>query len=220
MILFGPPVKRLSKLDVSKINKLVKTIKTNYETKWVKRSLKIMEDSFVLKALTTTQNDRISPIDESNLLETAKPLLQAVIENSERLIYLDISNLPSQTSHQLHVDYAWIHVMSRRIHIPLLTNEKAMLAVLTEDNEIVTYHLEVGSIFEINNQTLHTAGNFGEGERWHLIADVISEDAYQFLLKMKLLDKPFSNKWNNFHFCEELKNKFQVCLKSKPTQTI
>lgn len=218
MILENLLVKNLGSLSLDQLDKITEHIKSEFSNKWVRRSLKVMDSSFVLKAITPTTVDRLKD-GEENLIHLCLPLVAPLLSKTERIVYLDVSNLPSQSETSVHFDYAWIHALSRRITIPLVTNEKSIFALMNQEGEILTYHLKVGTVYEINNQTLHATSNFGDTDRWHIVADIIDDEAYNYLSKTNKLDKPYANKWCNFHYSEEVRNRFQKLLRLPPTQS-
>jgi hypothetical protein len=61
------------------------------------------------------------------------------------------------------------HNYSHRLHVPLTTNENCFQLYRNEAPQ----HLEVGSVYELNNINVHSASNFGERERSHLIVDMV-----------------------------------------------
>jgi hypothetical protein len=62
-----------------------------------------------------------------------------------------------------------------RLHIPVVTNSKAFLTfydVMPGDGVTVTVHhanLKAGNSYEINTTNLHTAVNYGEHNRYHIV---------------------------------------------------
>jgi Aspartyl/Asparaginyl beta-hydroxylase len=66
----------------------------------------------------------------------------------------------------MHEDLGISLRYSRRIHIPVITNESAKLTVGGE-----SIHMQAGEIWEINNTRRHGAENPGPGYRVHLIMD-------------------------------------------------
>lgn len=215
MLLEKELVRKIGTVDVSDVANLVNILQQDYFSHWVKRTLKVMESSLVLKALSPTNLDRCN--DSDKLLQDCLPLISQFIGPNEKLVYLDVSCLPKGAQMMAHFDYGWIHVLSKRVTIPLITNQRSIFAALDEDNKIQTYNMKVGGAYEINNQTLHTAANFGEEDRWHMLADVIDVTAYEYLLKSQKLDKPYCNKWCNFYFNQKIKDRFEEALKSPPT---
>lgn len=210
MILDGEIVKKLGSVDKSDIQKLVGIIQNNYRDQWVKRTLKVMESTYVLKVTSPTQHD-MTPA-AAGLMDLCLPIVKPFIGQNERIIYLDVSCLPKGVKSLVHFDYAWIHVLSRRIHIPLLTHDKAVFAALTEDNKIHSYNLKVGSAYEVNNQTLHAVANSGDEDRWHLLADVIDNSVYEYLVRTDKIDKAYINKWCQFYFNDKIKKRIEDAL--------
>lgn len=65
-----------------------------------------------------------------------------------------------------HTDNGAYHDNHIRFHVPLVTNP---LCQLYAQNEMV--HMPVGSLWWLNNKVVHTAANWGEAPRYHLIVD-------------------------------------------------
>lgn len=212
-------IKKVAPVEQTKIDAVIRVLKTHFADKWTARSMQLMKDSLVLKALTPTQFDRLPAEDESFLKKTIEPFFAEFIKPNEKLIYLDVSCLPANTRSEIHFDYAWIHVLSRRLRIPLFTNDQAIYATLDHKNNMRTFNLKVGYVYETNNMTLHAASNYGAEDRWHLVADIIDCDAYKFLEKNELLDKNFASRWCNYHFDEALKQHFDKVLRNPATDS-
>jgi len=66
-----------------------------------------------------------------------------------------------------HVDGEGSHPLVHKVHVPLRTNPRALLAV---DGESI--HLAPGYAWEVNNLAPHGAFNGGEGERIHFIFEL------------------------------------------------
>ena len=66
-----------------------------------------------------------------------------------------------------HIDAQPANALVHKIHVPLVTNPKAMLRVHGEE-----FHLPVGRAWEINNLTVHGAFNGGGRDRIHFIFEV------------------------------------------------
>lgn len=64
---------------------------------------------------------------------------------------------------------------NRRIHFPIVTNKDCFLCFYDsmpdhkKQNTVDHYHLETGTIYEIDSSGYHTAVNYGDEDRWHLI---------------------------------------------------
>ena len=76
-------------------------------------------------------------------------------------------NLISNGKIKKHIDNGVALVEPKRIHIPIITNDKCFFSVGDE-----TKNLKVGEIWEINNGLkLHSVSNEGDEDRIHLIVD-------------------------------------------------
>ena len=52
------------------------------------------------------------------------------------------------------------------MHIPIITNDKVVFAVGGQEK-----YMQVGELWEINNELVHTVANHGDEDRIHLIID-------------------------------------------------
>lgn len=189
MFFSGDPVRTLGTIQLEKINDIISVIHEKYSEKWIKRTFKLMENCYCLKAITPSQFDVPDADTQSQLIELLYPLVEPYIGANERLLYLDISSVPPNQRTLVHIDHALMHIVSRRLHIPIITNDKVRFALFT-DRKFWNYHLGVGKVYEINNEVPHIAVNLGDSDRWHIIVDIIDNDAYEFLSKTnKLTDK-------------------------------
>jgi hypothetical protein len=76
-------------------------------------------------------------------------------------------NLPASKSIPRHIDTASFFKKYKRIHIPIVTNEKCLFTVGDE-----TRHLKQGEIWEIDNDNCyHSVINGGTTDRIHLLID-------------------------------------------------
>jgi len=71
----------------------------------------------------------------------------------------------------VHRDRRWVHSNSRRMHIPIITNDKCWHTGGITKSSMVNYHMNADQLYELNNVDWHQAGNDGEEPRIHLIAD-------------------------------------------------
>lgn len=82
-------------------------------------------------------------------------------------------NIPVGWNYPIHTDGD----RNRRIHIPIFTNKNAYLCYYNKpvndlsENHVTHYHLETGKVYEIDTSFFHTATNWGDGDRWHLIGE-------------------------------------------------
>lgn len=122
-------------------------------------------------------------------LDIDSPLAQAVsllinwiqqrhLNNSFLPIRCEIASLPPKASLDPHRDEAWFHSHSRRLHVPLFTNERCWHYSMIGDEEYV-YHMNTDVLYELNNINTHSAVNHGDQHRIHVIADFMPQDFFQ-----------------------------------------
>ena len=70
-----------------------------------------------------------------------------------------------------HVDGAGSNLHTHKIHIPLQTNEKAIMFINDEP-----FHLREGYVYEVNNIVPHAVENLGTEDRIHLIFEVFDQE--------------------------------------------
>jgi len=93
-------------------------------------------------------------------------------------IRCEIASLPPGTRLELHRDQAWFHSHSRRMHVPLITNQRCWhSSAINEDEQI--YHMNADVLYELNNIDMHTAVNDGEEHRIHVVADFMPLNFFQ-----------------------------------------
>jgi len=111
--------------------------------------------------------------DQEEIIKSVQPLIGEITKMFPELLKVrgEVVNLLPGTQLELHIDPFWFHKYSRRIHIPILTNDRCFQVF--EDREV---HLEVGMMYEINNRILHSAYNRGESSRIHLIIDLMDKE--------------------------------------------
>jgi len=101
------------------------------------------------------------------------------------------NGLTSKTSG--HRDKRVLHRLSRRIHIPCITNDGAFLVVNSKQ-----YHLPVGSVWVFDNITnLHYSKNYGKDIRWHIVADVIESNRLNEALSI-ITHEEFFDFWEDW----------------------
>jgi len=197
MFFRGDPIKVIGNIDIEKIKDLFDKIDKTFKNIWVRRTFALMDKSYCLKAITPSQFDKLKKDDEDLLREMLVPWITPYISENEVLVYLDISSLPPGAKCKVHIDYSWFHLVSRRIHIPLVTNPNATFALLSESGP-KNYNLKVGNVYEINNMCFHVVSNAGNTDRWHILADVIDKSVYNYLVSSnKLADWGLAPSINN-----------------------
>jgi len=113
-----------------------------------------------------------------------KPVIDEVLKNitpekskNPKIARILIANLQAGGSIGSHTDGCGSISECMRIHIPLVTNEKATLTIKSPSTgKTVTKHLTVGHAFEINNKCEHSAENLGLEDGLHIILDVYDGD--------------------------------------------
>lgn len=82
--------------------------------------------------------------------------------------------LASRTNYSIHTD-STKNKENPRIHIPILTNPDAYLMFFdsetrnAERTQPDMFHLEVGKTYLLNAMNLHSAINFGNTDRYHIV---------------------------------------------------
>ncbi len=100
-----------------------------------------------------------------------EPVMEAVVRpyGFERPVYPKamLARLEAGAIIDPHVDGAGSHILTHKIHVPLITNPGALF--LTGED---TCHLEAGQAYEVNNIGRHGAMNHGLEDRIHFIFEV------------------------------------------------
>lgn len=111
--------------------------------------------------------------DQLDLIDSMYPIVDTVMTYfpGYKPVRGEVVNLLPGKQLELHVDIFWFHKFSKRIHVPIYTNDSCVQ--IFEDREV---HLETGNIYEINNRIMHSARNSGTEPRFHLILDLMSLD--------------------------------------------
>lgn len=79
--------------------------------------------------------------------------------------------MPPHGTYSIHKD-GQQGVTNIRCHIPIVTNNQAYMIFFGEDKNNINptlEHLECGKIYEVNTTDYHSALNFGDQDRWHII---------------------------------------------------
>lgn len=117
---------------------------------------------------------------EQELVDICQCIIDSLPDEFKGLEKLnsEIATLPPDTIIKLHYDGKWSHKSSRRIHIPIMTNNKCDNTWLN-----TTLKMEPGKVYEINNRVLHGARNKGDTYRTHIVIDFIDPEIYLNELK-------------------------------------
>lgn len=113
--------------------------------------------------------------EQVELIKAVEPVVEQVLRLFPGYIKVrgEITNLLPGVELGLHIDPAWFHKHSKRIHVPIITNQDCYH--MFEDRKV---HLEFSKIYEINNRIRHSAVNGGSTNRVHLILDLLDENLY------------------------------------------
>jgi hypothetical protein len=90
--------------------------------------------------------------------------------------------LKSNSSIPLHADSGFALQYTRRIHIPIVTNENVFFTV--EDK---TVNMKKGYLYEINNLKKHAVDNNSDHDRIHMIVDVIGNKTIKECIEQREL---------------------------------
>lgn len=148
-----------------------------------RKEVTLLEGRLCLLPFLISKLDQLTDTDSrKKIWNVSKPLVEFVnkmIPNG-KIVRGEVVNLIPGRSLTPHVDIYWFHRESRRIHIPITTNDQCFL---TFENR--QHYLEVGTMYEINNRIVHSAVNNGLTNRVHVILDVMNLDAYNHALLTK-----------------------------------
>lgn len=94
---------------------------------------------------------------------------------SGKVIRCELIKLLANRSVWPHIDGGALLAYSRRIHIPLITNDNITFTVM--NNSI---NMKRGVWYEINNQMIHAVDNPTNQDRVHMIIDVLPDDMINY----------------------------------------
>jgi len=105
-------------------------------------------------------------------LDEIEAHLKRIIDEDGFIFRAILVNLPAGSKVHPHIDKGKSFHIPRRIHLPIVTNEKCMFTVGN-----VTKHLKQGELWEINNNgIMHSVTNGGDSDRIHLIIDWVKRE--------------------------------------------
>ena len=79
-----------------------------------------------------------------------------------------ILKLPSNTNYSIHADSSDPNKRNLRLHIPIITNPQCYMIFFDKDQQHM-YHMEEGKVYEADTSGLHSAINFSNTDRYHLV---------------------------------------------------
>jgi aspartyl/asparaginyl beta-hydroxylase (cupin superfamily) len=95
--------------------------------------------------------------------------LELLIEG--KVVRSEVINMSPHSRIRTHKDVSDLLYLSRRFHIPIITNKKCIFIV-----EEQKFHLEEGNLYELNNRRFHSVENFSDENRIHLIIDILPNE--------------------------------------------
>lgn len=173
--------KQYDSFDVSKIKKIITEIP---DSDWLKDTSRQdvyathrdTQSYFLYKTdlkwkLGTEYSCKLDS-DNETLLDLAEPIIEYLekLHNGKRGNVLFIK-LPAKMSIPKHHDDGDYLMVSRRHHIPILTNQKTTFGVVNEK-----INMKQGECWEINNAKRHYVDNDGNTDRIHLLIDIMPNE--------------------------------------------
>lgn len=124
----------------------------------------------MIPCLIARPDQLVKTQDRVQLWEGVSPIVDYVynLYTDHKMVRGEIVNLKPGKSLSPHIDIHWFHKESKRVHVPIITNDASFLTF--EDRN---YHLDVGKIYEINNRIMHSGFNNGTSDRVHVIIDMM-----------------------------------------------
>jgi hypothetical protein len=101
-------------------------------------------------------------------LQTLRQRRVAEIHGPGYFIRALLTRLPAGAEIKPHIDEGESLKRCHRIHVPVITNEKAWFYV-----GALKFHMPEGEMWEINNRRTHAVHNGGDAARIHLIMDYV-----------------------------------------------
>lgn len=134
---------------------------------------RVIELPFVERGVNNTS------ITHAYIAEQARGIFDIVKINYPDCVFFrgEIAALRPGISATLHKDRRWFHEHSHRLHVPLITNDQCMNFFAGRE-----YHLNVNTLYEINNRIPHGAYNKGTSTRIHCIMDLMPRVHYERML--------------------------------------
>jgi hypothetical protein len=159
---------------------------TEYVSEWLidtsrQETYQTHEDTFMyqLKELDYEWNlkNKIESTSPNNFkTKEANDEVKKIYHKLERLvdgkvIRSEVINMSANSRIRTHKDRTDLLYVSRRFHIPIITNKKCTFTVERE-----TFYLEEANLYELNNRKYHSVENDSNQNRVHLIVDVLPNE--------------------------------------------
>lgn len=106
--------------------------------------------------------------------------IHKLIEENNQYYRWRAMKIPPHGTYSIHKD-GQQDVTNIRCHIPIVTNDQAFMIFFGEDKNNLNptlQHLECGKIYEVNTTQYHSALNFGDEDRWHIIGVKYEDSNY------------------------------------------
>jgi len=108
--------------------------------------------------------------------ETANKEVEEIYKSLESLVdgkvvRCEVINMSPNSRIRTHKDTSDLLYLSRRFHVPIITNKDCTFIV-----EEQSFHLEEGNLYELNNRKYHSVQNFSNENRIHLIVDILPKE--------------------------------------------
>jgi hypothetical protein len=173
---------RIVHLGVAEIKEIKKEVE-GYVSEWLldtsrQNIYQTHEDTFMyqLKELDYDWNlkDKIHSTSPNNFkIKNANDEIKKIYQKLEDwvdgpVIRSEVISMPRNTRIRTHKDQSDLLYLSRRFHIPIITNEQCIFTV--EDEK---FNLKEGNIYELNNRKYHSVENNSNKDRIHLIVDLL-----------------------------------------------
>jgi len=108
------------------------------------------------------------------VLEDLKPIYEKKFGSGDFHRVL-ITRLKPKSSIAVHADQGIALMQGRRTHIPLTTNKDIVFKC---GQDLQSFHLEVGNVYELNNAKKHAVSNPTDEHRIHLIIDWLQNKGF------------------------------------------
>ena len=146
----------------------VKIIRPAHDKWGIKKIIFTFCDDFMMKVL-----DLPWSMDESwsSLL---LPIYDAINVDQSKVVRCLLASMPPGVTIPVHHDTGeWVKY-THRIHVPIITGPEVEFLVGPNETDIISYAIEEGHIYELNNQAKHAVTN-GMTDRYrvHLILDYV-----------------------------------------------
>lgn len=148
-------------IDVSRQN----TFQTHEQT--FMYQLKELDYGWNLKDNIKSTSPNIFKTDSAREeVEKIYKILESLVEG--KVVRCEVINMSPNSRIRTHKDTSDLLYLSRRFHVPIITNKECTFIV-----EEQSFHLEEANLYELNNRRYHSVQNFSDENRIHLIIDIL-----------------------------------------------